>query len=194
MAAALARHLALARACGLLPGLARGWSLYVPDALWPPEAHSPLFDFAATAAGAEWIDALAARAKPLVAGGEPLAGHHDWCGEHMRFAGGEVVAVYDWDSLAIGPEAVIAGNAAATFTADFTRPGHDQAPSPEETRAFVDEYSAARAVPLSRAERERIAAAATFVLAYSARCEHALGTAGPVTAALRARGDDYLAP
>ena len=118
MAAALARHLELTRGCGRPAGLARGWALYTPDSLWPPEAHSPLFDFAATAAGAEWIDAIAARAKPLATGDEPLAGHHDWCGEHMRFAGDAIVAVYDWDSLAIGPEAVIAGNAAATFTAD----------------------------------------------------------------------------
>jgi hypothetical protein len=194
MAAALAGHLELTRPCGRPPGLARGWSLYVPGSLWPPEAHSPLFDFAATAAGAEWIDALAAQAKRLAAGGEPLAGHHDWCGEHMRFAGGAVVAAYDWDSLAIGSEAVIAGNAAATFTADFTRPGHAQAPEPDEARAFVDEYSAARATPLTRAERSRIAAAATFVLAYGARCEHALGVEGPVTAALRAHGEAYLVP
>lgn len=66
-------------------------------------------------------------------------------------------------------------------------------------RAFIDEYSAARRRPLSRAERERIAGCATFIAAYTARCEHALhGRADSVantnmfSAALKLHGDDYL--
>jgi hypothetical protein len=40
--------------------------------------HSPALDFEATAAGAEWIDAIAAKAKSLAAEpGELVIGHHD---------------------------------------------------------------------------------------------------------------------
>jgi hypothetical protein len=44
----------------------------------------------------------------------------------------------------------------------------------KETRSFVREYERARSVPFTRRERARIDAAATFLIAYGARCEHAL--------------------
>ena len=53
MAEALAWHLELTRACGRPLALGGGWSLYASDTLWPREAHAPIFDFGATAAGAE---------------------------------------------------------------------------------------------------------------------------------------------
>jgi hypothetical protein len=199
MAEALAWHLDLARACGRPAALGGGWSLYTSDRLWPRELHSPALAFEATAAGAEWIDAIAAQAKPLASGGGPLvAGHHDWSGKHLRFARDRLAVVYDWDSVGLGREAVIVGNAAMTFTANFDLPGVRRAPDPDEARAFVDAYSAARATPLTRAEREQIAACATFIAAYTARCEHAGGVpAGDRDGfmwALRRHGAAYLRP
>jgi hypothetical protein len=200
MARLLARHLELTRACGAPPALGKRWSLFAGDGLWPPEAHSPIFDFVATGEGAEWIDAVAERARPLAtARGEPVIGHHDWSGEHFRFRGRaatpEVTVVYDWDSLGLSPRAHVLGVAAATFSADPAL-GAPLAPSPEEVRAFLDDYGE----PLSRAERERVMAVATYVIAYIARCEHCgvgqIATDDPrsFAAALRRHGDDYLRP
>ena len=190
----LAEHIEIARACGPQPALARNFDLFAGEGLWPDRLHDPRFDFAGTAAGAEWIDQLAARARPLAASpGEPIAAHMDWSGEHFRFEGERVTVVYDWDSLALRPEHHAVGAAAATFTANPAL-GVPIAPEPDEADAFVEQYSAARARPLSAADRERIAAVALFVIAYIARCEHSDGTTGEntFTAALRRHGDAYL--
>jgi hypothetical protein len=60
-----------------------------PDApLWPVP-HNVLFDFEATAGGAEWIDEIAAAAKPLrdAGAGRLVIGHGDWTVKHFRFDG-----------------------------------------------------------------------------------------------------------
>jgi hypothetical protein len=202
MAEALARHLELTRACGRPAALGGGWGMYTPGRLWPRELHTPILDFEATAAGAQWIDAIAAKAKErAAAAGELVVGHHDWSGKHFRFAGDRVTVVYDWDSVRLGHEAVIVGNAAMTFTANFDLPGLKLTPTPDEVRAFVDEYSAARPIPLSRTEREQVAACATFIAAYTARCEHcghrgydATNDPNSFTWALRTYAGDYLRP
>ncbi len=86
-----------------------------------------------------------------------------------------------------------------TFTTNFDLPGLKLTPSPDEVRAFVDDYSAARPTALSRGEREQVAACATFIAAYTARCEHcALGGVNPAEdpnsfmTALRDHGEAYL--
>lgn len=193
LARSLARQLELTRDLGVVSGLGRGWRLWEALELWPAVAHSPIFDFAATAVGAERIDRLAARAKRLVDGGEPLVGHSDWSAKHMRFVGGSIAVVYDWESLDLSTEAKLVGTAAATFTANFEL-DVPAAPSPDEARAFVDDYSAARDRALSRAERERIAAVTLYLVAYTARCEHALGRRGDFADALERFGAEYLKP
>lgn len=173
IAQALARHLELIAPHGRPAALTGGWNLYGGDALWPRMAHSPIFDLDATADGAQWIDRIAIKAKPLAAmPGELIVGHHDWSGKHFRFIEDRISAVYDWDSLRLGREAVIIGNAAMTYTTNFNLPAINRAPSPDEMRAFIDEYSAARPTPLNRNHRQQIAACATFLAAYTARCEH----------------------
>lgn len=202
-AQSLARHLELTRAAGRPRALEGGWNLYTPGRLWPRQAHSPIFDLVATAAGAEWIDDIAAKARIMARPSRPetpVVGHHDWSGKHFRFAGGRVTAVYDWDSLRLGREAVVVGNAAMTYTTNPQLAGVRQAPTPEEVRAFVDDYSAARQRPLRREDRESIAACATYLAAYIARCEHALRSSGDAegdgsfTTALRTHGERYLLP
>ena len=192
MAQLLARHLELAERHGPEPALAGNWDIFAGPGLWPAEPHSPEFDFEATSWGAEWIDAVAARAHPLAAtAAEPITGHMDWSGEHFRFEGDEVTAVYDWESLALRPLHHVVGVAAATFPAHPAL-GPDSAPSPREAREFVNEFESARQEPLAAAERERIAAMAAYVMAYIARCEHALGRVGPFTRALRRHADEYM--
>jgi hypothetical protein len=202
MAEALAWHLELTRACRRPAALGGAWSMYTPRRLWPRELHTPILDFETTAAGAEWIDAIAAKAKERAAApGELVVGHHDWSGKHFRFAGDRVTVIYDWDSVRLGHEAVIVGNAAMTFTANFDLPGLKLTPTPDEVRAFVDDYSVARSTPLSGSEREQVAACATFIAAFTARCEHcgrdgddAMHDPNSFTWALRTYAEDYLRP
>jgi phosphotransferase family enzyme len=202
IAEALASHLQLTRSLGCPEALAGGWSLYVQEGLWPRHAHAPMFDLAATGTGAEWIDELAAEAKPLAqAPGPTTTGHTDWSGKHFRFADGRITAIYDWDSLAVRSEAAIVGNAAMSFTTNFDLPGVRRAPTPTEMAAFIDEYAAARSGPLTAAERRQIAACALFLGAYTARCEHcgvdgyrAADDPNSFTASLPEHGTEYLAP
>jgi hypothetical protein len=202
IAEALAWQLELAGDAHDADALAGGWSLHDSPTLWPAQAHAPQFDLAATADGAQWIDAIAMRAREQAAGHDddepPVAGHSDWSARHVRFSGRRISAVYDWDSLKLASEAAIVGNAAVTFPTTFDRPGIRRAPTPEEARAFVDDYSRARAEPLTRAQRTQIAACATLLAAYTARCEHCLPGGDDDSlgfiAALRDRGSEYLQP
>lgn len=182
------------------PALAGGWTLFAPGRLWPKRAHAPIFDFQATAAGAEWIDTLAVEAKDAIDNaGTLIAGHSDWSGKHFRFAHDRITAVYDWDSLAVRTEAAIVGVAAMTYTTRFDLPGVRRSPTPDEMTAFLDDYSAARPTAFSRAERSQVAAWALLLAAYTARCEHC-GVDGydpdadsdSFTATLRAHGLQYL--
>lgn len=51
-----------------------------------PEPHSPLFDFAVTASGAEWIDRFASRARLVLDrySGPRVAAHMDWSARNVR--------------------------------------------------------------------------------------------------------------
>jgi len=90
-------------------------------------------------------------------------------------------------------ETKLVGTAAATFTANYEL-DVPYAPTPDEARAFVDAYSAARNSRLSRSEREEIAAVTLYVVAYSARCAHALGRRGDFVEALKRFGVEFLSP
>ncbi len=109
----------LLRACDVdatgLRHFDRGAGLY-------PQPHGKIFDFDATAAGAEWIDDFARRARRgEIAGGSRVLGHADWRVEHLRFENGKIVATYDWDSLAFRPETGLVAVSEHGFTADWSR-------------------------------------------------------------------------
>ena len=113
------------------------------DALWPAP-HSRLFDFAATARGAEWIDALAQRARACMrSAGRRVIGHSDWRREHALFLGDTPVLAYDWDSLACDNEPALVGAAAHGFCADWSEMRR-QAPTWKEAHAFIADYAQAR--------------------------------------------------
>jgi len=140
-----------------------------------PQPHSKLFDFEKTAAGAEWIDAFAARARALEEHtGLPVLGHGDWRVEHVLFDGDEIVATYDWDSLAWMPEAKLVANAAYSFSADWTDEDRPNLPRAADMRAFIADYEQARGQPFSNDERRSLLASCVYGLAYGARCSHAL--------------------
>jgi phosphotransferase family enzyme len=160
----LADHKALARRLSTRPA----WTEY-RHGPWP-RPHDPIFDFSATPAGWEWVDALARRATEQIAalraagadlGGE-VVGHGDWYAGNVRFANGEVVATFDWD-LIVEDEAVLIGLTAGAFTAP-------EAPSPSDVTAFVQDAAAMRG-GFSDAQLQAASAAARWVLAFNARCE-----------------------
>jgi len=178
MAQSLARLITLAEPYAGLRGLPR--HTYPDHAVWGP-THNALFDFAATARGAGWIDEIgAASAEEARAGeGRLVVGHRDWSVKNLRFTAGhsgvpQVSAVYDWDALAVAREPEIVGMAAAAFTVTWTVPIARMLPTPAEMVAFIRDYEAAGR-PFTAAEWRTAAAAATYLLAYTARCEHCTG-------------------
>jgi hypothetical protein len=145
------------------------------DALWP-KPHNALFDFEATQAGAEWIDEIAAAARSVERAGREVVGHMDWAAKHVRFDDElRATAVYDWDSVTTECEAFVAGNAAASFTYTEELPYPvARWPAPGESEAFLAEYELARGAPFSAAERRAARAGCVYLIAYAARCHHAL--------------------
>ncbi len=162
--------------------------LRTPDERLYPEPHSPLFDFDATAAGAAWIDDLARLA--LLARDQDdsaaVVAHTDWSARNVRFDEERLLAVYDWDSLALVRESTALGQAAMTWsvTAD---PGGTEFPDSDDVLAFIHDYQRARSRPLTTVQLRAARAAALYTLAYTARCEHSLDVQGI------ARPDQYSA-
>ena len=156
----------------------------LPDAHLYPRPHSPLFDFAATAAGAEWVDELAIAARDRMTDDHRVVAHGDWSARNVRLGPEGMVCVYDWESLQHCPESTAVGIAAATWRS-VGAPGEPLAPSDPEIRQYVEQYELARGHPFTSEDRNSAYAAAVYALAYTARCEHALV---PGTTAGRASG------
>jgi hypothetical protein len=148
--------------------------LGVPTGQQFPEPHSPIFDFAATARGAEWIDELARRANDVCARDPSPAviAHTDWSARNVRLSADGVLAVYDWDSLALVKESEAIGMAAATWS-KLGEP-NDGTPSAEEVDGYIDAYDAACEHRLTTEQRRAARAAAVRTMAYTARCEHVI--------------------
>ena len=173
------------------------------EPLWPVP-HDLRFDFAATAAGAEWIDELATIARGRLAGehASPVIGHFDWRVENLAFAGSDVAANYDWDSLAAASEAIVVGNTAGQFCIDWAAREADPTPTLADMAAFVDDYEHVRGAAFTADERDMLDAANLALIAYGARCQHSDLTKHPEVGGaagnrwqrlLRERGERALA-
>lgn len=177
MATTLAHLVATACAVAeLADGLGPAWFSAVPRDRALPASHDPRFDLDAAREGAAWIEAIALRARAPREeedDGPCVVGHFDWRAEHLRFEEGRVVTSYDWDSLHLERESVMAGAAAHAFTADASRPERPQAPTVDEMLLFLEEYEIARGAPFSRAARLTARRSCLFSLAYTARLCHA---------------------
>jgi Ser/Thr protein kinase RdoA (MazF antagonist) len=174
LAASLARLVALCRPMTALAALRENIMATRPGDLWPTP-HDGRFDFAATTAGAEWLDEIAACARGVRDrdAGDVVVGHTDWRVENMRLSSdGSVSAVYDWDSIAVQREPVLAGGVAHLFTSDFRVPDRAQVPTLDEALAFIADYEAARGAPFDGEEHAAARAALVYAMAYTARCEH----------------------
>jgi hypothetical protein len=200
LAAGFATLVGTIRPSELSEALPGAWFSTLGPRLWP-RPHNALFDFEATARGAEWIDALAARARAVPLAGEAVVAHFDWRIEHVLLREGRIATVYDWDSLHLEREPVAVGAAASAFTARWDLdPPREPVPSLDEKRAFVAEYEQARGRPFTRAERAVLWASCAYSTAYIARCQHALdpeqkgtGEWGTFRAVLREQGEAMLA-
>jgi hypothetical protein len=143
------------------------------ESLWP-EAHDLRFDFQVTTEGAEWIDDFGADARRTLANatGELAIGHFDWRVQNLAFRDHDIVAIYDWDSVGVAPEAVIVGCAAASFSSTWLRPEVDTLPTLDQMRSFVELYEEARGRSFDAEERMTLDAANLWLCAYGARCQH----------------------
>lgn len=142
-----------------------------------PKPHGRLFDFEKTAAGAEWIDDFARRARQnlLHHGKDPLfLSHCDWRSEHLRFQEGKIVATYDWDSLALRTEPEIVGISAHGFTADWSLPDARRIPTGDDIRSYISEYERFRDRAFSSRDRRSVFSHCVYWIAYGARCQHSL--------------------
>jgi hypothetical protein len=145
------------------------------DSLWPTPER--LADRGALdEEDVRFIDAHAAAAQQVIKKSKlpRVAAHLDWGAKNVRFRDDTVCAVYDWDSLRAASEAECAGRAAAQFTAQWDIPAL-LTPTPDEAKAFFEDYQAARGKRFSRAERAVAAAAARYRVAHVARLELATG-------------------
>jgi hypothetical protein len=176
MAEMLAQLIQLTRTPATIPGLQpAALDLRLPPGVTWGVPHSKLFDFEATAAGAEWIDEIASQAQAikLQGAGDLVLGHSDWGVKHFRYVGERVSVIYDWDSLSLEKEPTIVGHASGYFT--YTEYfGGSRVPTDEEAQVFIAEYEAARGKPFTPEEYQTMRAAKLYGLAYGARLEHAL--------------------
>jgi hypothetical protein len=146
----------------------------LPEGSILPAPHNALFRF--DAPGGEWIDVRARDARSVL-GSLPercAVVHTDVSGANVRVVDGDVVAVFDMDSVARTDEMRALAGAAVHFTYRGAPPW--TWPTREESIAFVEDYLRARGRGLDRDEKRRLDSAAIYALAYSARCEHGLET------------------
>ena len=201
MAASASGLATVVRTCRLLdvPGLVRH-PLNAPAEALYPSPHNPIFDFSLDSKAATWIDDLARAAKDARStdSSRPVIGHTDWSARNIRITGNAVTAVYDWDSVALCPEATIVGQAGATWRS--TGEAQDPvAPDADEVREYISAYEDSSGHAFDSDRVRAAMAAALWVLAYTARCEHALEqVTGQKVDRARARlasdGDAFLRP
>ncbi|CAN5801264.1 hypothetical protein BH18ACT2_BH18ACT2_21040 [soil metagenome] len=146
-----------------------------------PTPHAPLFDFEGTSAGAEWIDALAHRARQRIetAPTRPTLVHLDWRPPNLRIdaATRRLTAIYDWDAIALEPEPFALGMVAAMLSVDHSA-GAPYFATADECVAFAGDAELDRVTPFTTDEWPVIRAGIVFGWCYTARCEHALASVG----------------
>ena len=122
--------------------------------------------------GPDWLDLAgrAARGRLKRARLQPaVVGHGDWYTDNLRWAGHELHAVHDWDSLIADSESVVAGLAAAVYPA--VHAGSEA--TVDETAAFLDAYAHARGRSFSAVELEECWAAGLWVRSFDAKKQFA---------------------
>ncbi|MDN3026187.1 phosphotransferase [Streptomyces sp. S.PB5] len=137
-----------------------------------------------------YVVETAARArKRLLAADLPcVLGHTDFEAQNLRWHGGDVWAVHDWDSLAWQPEAALAGAACGAF-ASVSPP--TLAPI-ESSSAFLTGYQGLRGRRFTPEELEIAWAASLWPAAHNARWEILHGSTPQSCDAVRAQAAERL--
>jgi Phosphotransferase enzyme family len=198
MAIGLAEHVDVLRSSPdlvSLVGPGPAWCRY-QHGPWPTP-HDSIFDFSATPADFGWLDSFATAAADRLNQSRPrspvLVGHADWYCGNLRFDGDRLVAAFDWDLFA-DTEPVIAGMSAGAYTASGTSGAG--LPTPDEVAAFLIDYDTVRPQRFSADEQRTAAAAASWTIAYNARCELAMLTpeadSGPTLELTQRNQNRYL--
>jgi hypothetical protein len=117
-----------------------------------------------------------------------VLGHADFEAQNLRWRGGNVWAVHDWDSLAWQSEAALAGAACGAF-ANTSPP--TLAPI-ESSAAFLSAYQQARGRRFSAEEQEIAWAASMWPAVHNARWEALHGDAPVACDAVRAQAVERL--
>ena len=137
-----------------------------------------------------WIDATARRVQQrLTRSSLPcVIGHADWEAQNLRFDGGGIKVVHDWDSLAWLPEAAVAGAAAGAFaSAEIPT----VAPL-ESSAAFLVAYQRSRGRAFTQEETEIAWAAGLWPALHNARAQTLWGQDPVALPALAAQVDARL--
>lgn len=74
--------------------------------------------------------------------------------------------------MGIAPEAVVVGNGAAIFSADWSSGDLDPLPTLAQMKDFVTDYEQSAQRSFDAHERKILDAANLFACAYGARCQH----------------------
>jgi len=133
-----------------------------------PQPHSKLFQ--PSEADTVWVRDLARRAR-AIAEAEPspiVLGHCDWRVEHVHVRGDQIVATYDWDSLAVVPETRVVGTDAHGHLADWSQSSIRNTPTFDDVVGFIADYEQARSRPFTPGERRATRAWAAYLIAYGA--------------------------
>jgi hypothetical protein len=107
--------------------------------------------------------ATRARGRLLAASLPCVLGHADFEAQNLRWHGGEVWAVHDWDSLAWQPEAALVGAACGAFASA----GPPTLAPVESSEAFLVAYQDIRGRLFTAVEREIAWAASVWMDAYN---------------------------
>ncbi len=172
----LAQLVSLAPPAARLPGLApappwNGWDHPGPG-LWP-DTDDEGRDLNQVR-GPAWVDAAACAVRERLGGCRSPArvGHGDWESQNIRWAGGQPLAVHDWDSVIAQPETAIAGMAAAVWPAAG---GPGAAATVRQSADFLAAYQAAAGARWSAGQVRDAWAAGLWVRLFNAKKAAASG-------------------
>lgn len=142
------------------------------DGRWPPA--SDISDDLNAVREPTWIEDYAARLRVKLIGVHlpNVIGHGDWWSENIRWVAGELLAVDDWDSLVVLPEAAIADVAASLFA--------DGASTIDETDTFLDSYVATSGHDWTEVEVQIAWAAGLWARLFDARKDTTWGSSTSV--------------
>jgi hypothetical protein len=129
-----------------------------------------------------------ARRRILAAGLPCVLGHADFEAQNLRWHGGQVWAVHDWDSLAWQPEAALAGAASGSFASS----GPPTLAPVQSSEAFLAAYQDLRGRKFTAAEQDIAWAASVWPAAHNARWEALHGQSPWCGDALRAQAAERL--